>query len=87
VVYGRNAKAKRAVFDFLRAIDLAPLEWEQVIAATHKPTPFIGEALEAGFAIAQSAIVILTGEDMARVGKRYLLTHEVIHNVDDQRIS
>ena len=72
VVYGRNSKARIAVFDFLRAIDLAPMEWEQVIAATGKPSPYIGEALEAGFSLAQAAVVILTGEDMARVGKRYL---------------
>jgi hypothetical protein len=72
VVYGRNSKARTAVFDFLRAIDLAPMEWEQVIAATGKPSPFIGEALEAGFSVAQAAIVVLTGEDMARAGKRYL---------------
>jgi predicted nucleotide-binding protein len=72
VVYGRNSKARVAVFDFLRAIDLAPMEWEEVIAATGKSSPFIGEALEAGFSIAQAAIVLLTGEDMARAGKRYL---------------
>ena len=40
VVYGRNSKARRAVFDFLRAIDLAPMEWEEVIAATGQPSPF-----------------------------------------------
>src|SRR5881392_4039725 len=72
VVYGRNSQARIALFAFLRAIDLDPLEWEQVIAATGKPSPFIGEALEAGFSIAQAAAVILTGEDMARLGKRYL---------------
>jgi hypothetical protein len=72
VVYGRNSKARVAIFDFLRAIDLAPMEWEQVLATTGKPSPFIGEALEAGFSIAQAAVVILTGEDMARAGKRYL---------------
>jgi hypothetical protein len=72
VVYGRNSKARIAVFDFLRSIDLAPMEWEQVIAATGKPSPFIGEALEAGFSIAQAAVAVLTGEDMARCGKRYL---------------
>ena len=76
VVYGRNSKARSALFDFLRAIDLHPMEWEQVIASTGKPTPFIGEALEAGFSIAQAAVVMLTGEDMARVGKRYLLSHD-----------
>jgi len=72
VVYGRNSKARSATFDFLRAIDLSPMEWEQVIAATGKPSPFIGEALDAGFSIAQAAVVILTGDDMARLGKRYL---------------
>jgi predicted nucleotide-binding protein len=76
VVHGRNAKAREAVFTFLSAIDLAPLEWEQVVAATGKPNPFIGEALEAGFSIAQAAVVILTGDDVARVGKRYLLPHD-----------
>lgn len=72
VVYGRNSKARVALFDFLRAIDLAPMEWEEVIAATGQAAPFIGDALEKGFSIAQAAVVLLTGEDMARVGKRYL---------------
>jgi hypothetical protein len=72
VVYGRNSKARIAVFDFLRSIDLAPMEWEEVIDATGKPSPYIGEALEAGFSIAQAAVAVLTGEDMARCGKRYL---------------
>jgi predicted nucleotide-binding protein len=76
VVYGRNSKARIALFDFLRAINLDPLEWGQVVKATGKPTPFIGEALEAGFAIAQAAVVLLTGEDMARVGRRYLFAHD-----------
>lgn len=82
VVYGRNSKARRAVFDFLRAIDLAPMEWEEVIAATGQPSPFIGAALEKGFSIAQAAVVLLTGEDMARVGKRFLLTDDI----NDERV-
>ena len=72
VVYGRNSKARLAVFEFLRAIDLAPMEWEEVIAATGQTVPFIGDALEKGFSLAQAAVVLFTGEDMARVGKRYL---------------
>jgi predicted nucleotide-binding protein len=78
VVHGRNAKARDAVFTFLRAIDLAPMEWEEVIASTGKASPYIGEALETGFSAAQAAVVILTGDDMARVGKRYLLPHDPI---------
>jgi predicted nucleotide-binding protein len=79
VVHGRNSKARDAVFTFLRAIDLAPLEWEQVIATTGEPSPFIGAALEQGFSIAQAAVVILTGDDMARMGKAYLLAHDEVY--------
>ena len=76
VVHGRNTKARESVFAFLRAIDLAPMEWEEVIALTGQATPYIGEALEKGFSAAQAAVVIMTGDDMARVGKRYLLPHD-----------
>jgi hypothetical protein len=48
------------------------MEWEEVIAAASKPAPFIGEALDKGFSIAQAAVVLLTGKEMARVGRRYL---------------
>jgi len=76
VVHGRNMKAREAVFTFLRALDLAPMEWEEVVALTGKANPYIGEALEIGFAAAQAAVVIMTGDDVARVGKRYLLPHD-----------
>jgi hypothetical protein len=77
VVHGRNLKARDAVFAFLRASDLAPIEWEEVVASTGKPFPFIGEALDAGFSVAQAAVVLLTGDDMARAGKRYLKPDDV----------
>jgi len=72
VVYGRNPQARTAIFEFLRSIDLAPMEWEEVIASTGNPSPFIGDALEKGFSMAQAAVVVFTGDDMARVGRRFL---------------
>lgn len=41
VVHGRNCEARDALFDFLRAIALHPLEWSEAIQATGKSTPFI----------------------------------------------
>jgi predicted nucleotide-binding protein len=72
VVYGRNSAAHEAMFAFLRALDLAPMEWGEVIASTGEPTPFTGVALDSGFSVAQAAVVLLTGDDLARAGKRYL---------------
>jgi predicted nucleotide-binding protein len=67
VVYGRNDAANRAMFEFLRAIGLAPLEWSQIVAETGKASPYTGEILARGFAIARAVVVLLTPDDEARL--------------------
>lgn len=76
IVHGRNLKARTAMFRFLRAIGLKPIEWSEAISFTNKPAPFIGEILERAFLTAQAVIVILTGDDIAYLRKIY-------HNDDD----
>src|SRR5258707_1032798 len=76
VVFGRNIKARDALFAFLRAIDLAPIEWEEAIEMTGEGSPYIGDALDRAFARAQAAVVLLTGDDVARLGKHYLSPHD-----------
>ncbi len=39
VVHGRNLKARDAMFAFLRAIGLKPMEWGEALALTGKGTP------------------------------------------------
>jgi|tagenome__1003787_1003787.scaffolds.fasta_scaffold20826217_2 hypothetical protein len=63
VVHGRNLAARNAVFDFLKAIDLRPLEWDVVAGETRSGAPFVFEILERGFEIAQAVIVILTPDE------------------------
>jgi predicted nucleotide-binding protein len=72
VVYGRNTEARDAMFRFLRAIDLDPIEWEQAVALTGEASPYIGDVLDAGLSRAQAAVVLITGDDLARLGSRYL---------------
>ena len=69
VVHGRNLKARDALFDFLRAIDLHPLEWSEAVQATGKASPYIGEILDAAFSRAHAVIVLLTPDDEARLSK------------------
>ena len=77
VVYGRNELAKRAMYEFLRAIGLNIVEWEQAVALTKKGAPFIGEILEAAFRVSKAVVVMLTGDDEARLKSEYYSLHEV----------
>jgi predicted nucleotide-binding protein len=67
VVHGRDAALQQAVFALLRAIDLRPLEWSELRSLTGKPNPYVGEILDVGFSMAQAAVVVLSGEDEARL--------------------
>lgn len=67
VVHGRNNALRQAIFDFLRSIDLQPIEWEQAVLATGKASPYIGDILDAGFAMAQAVVVMMTPDDEARL--------------------
>jgi predicted nucleotide-binding protein len=76
VVHGRNLDARDALFAFLRAIDLAPIEWEEAVQMTGETAPYVGNVLDAAFSQAQAAIILMTGDDVARCGKYYLETHD-----------
>ena len=67
VVHGRNDAARNALFEFLRAIDLHPLEWSEVGQATGKASPYIGEILDVAFAQAHAVVVLFTPDDEARL--------------------
>lgn len=67
VVHGRNLKARDAMFTFLRALGLEPLEWGQLVAETHTGTPYVGDILDEGFATAVGVVVLLTPDDEARL--------------------
>jgi len=72
VVHGRNKKARIAMFDFLRSLGLNPIEWSQAIKSTGKATPYMGEVLDKAFEVAQAIIVLITGDDIAKMKDQYL---------------
>lgn len=71
VVHGRNLAARDAMFGFLRAIGLEPIEWSTAISATGSASPYIGQALDAAFAMAQAVVVLLTPDDIAYLRPGY----------------
>jgi predicted nucleotide-binding protein len=76
VVHGRNENARRALFQFLRAVGLNPIEWGEAMGRTKKGAPFVGEVLDEGFRIARAVIVLLTGDDVARLREEYVSPRE-----------
>ncbi len=71
VVHGRNTEVRDAMFEFLRAVDLRPIEWSEAITGTGRPTPSIPEILRAAFARARAVVVLLTPDDKAVLRERY----------------
>lgn len=67
VVYGRDEPARRAVFDFLRALDLRPLEWEALVQGTGTTVPFLSEAVLTGLDLAPAVVVLMTPEDVVHL--------------------
>jgi predicted nucleotide-binding protein len=82
VVHGRNDAARNALFTFLRALGLHPLEWSEIVKETGKASPYIGEVLEKGFSIAQAVVVLMTPDDEARLREPYRGPNEPPHETD-----
>src|SRR5205814_5162732 len=76
VVHGRNEPARKAMFDFLRALALHPLEWDQAVQLTGKGAPYVGEILDAAFSEAQAVLVIMTGDDLAFLRPEFQQSHD-----------
>jgi len=73
VVHGRDNAAKAAMFAFLRAIGVKPIEWTSAIGLSNKPAPYVGEILDAAFGRARAIVVLLTPDDLAHLRPDLLL--------------
>ena len=81
VVYGRNEKYTKSVFDFLRSLDLRPLEWERVVEMTGKGAPETFEIVKKGIENSNGVIILYTGDEEARLLKELAKEGEVINKV------
>jgi predicted nucleotide-binding protein len=72
VVHGRNAAVRDAMYTFLRALGLRPIEWSHGVKATKKGAPVIREVLDAMFKRAAAVVVLLTPDDEAKLKKEFL---------------
>ena len=82
VVHGRDIANRDAMFNFLRAINLDPVEWSEARRGTGRPQPYVGEVLDYAFSIAQAVVVILTPDDEARLGEQFRQDHDPPHETE-----
>lgn len=82
VVHGRNSAVRDAMFSFLRAIELKPIEWSEAVLATGHATPYIGDVLDAAFSQAQAVVVLLTPDDEARLRSEFAQAGDPPHEVN-----
>lgn len=71
VVHGRNEALRRAVFDFLRSINLSPMEWTTAVELTGEGSPYIGQVLDAAFEHATAVVVLMTPDEVAYLRPPY----------------
>lgn len=64
VVHGRNVKARDALYEFIRALGLHPVDFEiDAVAGTGDAAPYTGDVLSAGFHQARAVVVLLTPDE------------------------
>lgn len=71
VVHGRNEKARKALFDYLRSVGIQPIEWGKAKQMTDETSPYPQQVLDVAFSNAQAIIVLITGDDVARLRDEY----------------
>lgn len=76
VVHGRDSGVAQAMFDFLYAIGLNPIEWTKAIEMTKKGSPHVSAILDASLAKAKAVVVLLTPDDEAQLKEQYWSPHE-----------
>lgn len=67
VVHGRHLAARDAMYAFLRSLKLEPITWDEAVRLTEKGTPSTLETVQAGLSAAQCTVVLMTGDDSARI--------------------
>jgi predicted nucleotide-binding protein len=82
VVHGRNLRLRDGMFTFLRSVGLEPIEWAEAVMMTGKASPYIGEILETAFSKAQAIVVLLSGDDEARLRDELRGASEAAYETD-----
>ncbi|WP_038965603.1 TIR domain-containing protein [Bradyrhizobium diazoefficiens] len=72
VVHGRDEPLRRSMFEFLRALGLAPQEWQQALAAAKGTNLYVGAVLDEVMEQAQAVVVMLSPDDLVQLKEQFV---------------
>lgn len=71
VVHGRDTALRRSMFDFLRALQLNPMEWEQAVYSAKGGNPNVGDIINNAMAQVQAVVVLFSPDEEARLYEQH----------------
>ena len=71
VVHGRDNSLRKSMFDFLRALGLAPQEWQQALAAAKGNNPYVGNVIDEVMDQARAVVVMLSPDDWVTLKEQF----------------
>jgi predicted nucleotide-binding protein len=72
VVHGRDGDLRKSMFDFLRALNLHPLEWDHAIAQAKGNNPYVSSILDSVMEKASAVVVMFTPDDLVQLKEQFL---------------
>lgn len=64
VVHGRNEAIRISMFEFLKSINLEPIDWDEAVSMTGHGSPFTGDVIYKALKEAQAIVVLLTPDEV-----------------------
>jgi predicted nucleotide-binding protein len=72
VVHGRDEALRKSMFEFLRALGLAPQEWQQALATAKGNNPYVGAVIDEVMEQAQAVVVMLSPDDLVQLKDQFV---------------
>ncbi len=67
VVHGRDEPLRKSMFDFLRAMGLAPYEWQHALDQAKGNNPYVGNVIDEVMDQAQAVVVMFSPDDLVHL--------------------
>jgi predicted nucleotide-binding protein len=72
VVHGRDDRLRKSMFDFLRALDLAPYEWQHALDQAKGNNPYVGDVIDEVMDQAVAVVVMFSPDDLVQLKEQLL---------------
>ena len=76
VVHGRNEALRKSMFEFLRALGLAPKEWGHALQMAKGANPWTLDVIDTAMAKVQAVVILFSPDDEARLKEEFCNKNE-----------